>query len=180
MASVPDALSVLSAMITPAVLISACGSLILATSTRLMRAVDRVRDVSLRFGDLAEHPPEGENVDDERRMLFGQLDLLTTRARLLQRALARLYWALGAFVGTSASIGLVAASGRQYTWVPIGFGLAGAGLLLWASVLLVHESRIALVGLEAEMDFVWQQGKSRASPEMLNLHRPFGVFRRKR
>ena len=180
MASVPDALSVLSAMITPAVLISACGSLILATSTRLMRAVDRVRDVSLRFGELGEHPPEGQNVEDERRMLFGQLDLTTTRARLLQRALARLYWALGAFVGTSAAIGLVAASGREYTWVPIGFGLAGAGLLLYASVLLVHESRIALAALEAEMDFVWQQGKSRASPEMLNLHRPAGVFRRRR
>jgi hypothetical protein len=162
MASVPDALSVLSAMITPAVLISACGSLILVTSTRLMRAVDRVRDVSLRFADL------------------GQLDLTTTRARLLQRALARLYWALGAFVGASAAIGLVAASGRQYTWVPIGFGLAGAGLLLYASVLLVHESRIALAALEAEMDFVWQQGKSRASPEMLNLRRPAGVFRRHR
>jgi hypothetical protein len=181
MASVPDALSVLSAMITPAVLISACGSLILATSTRLMRAVDRVRDVSLRFGELAEHPPEGENVEDERTMLFAQLDLTTRRARLLQRALARLYWALGAFVGTSAAIGLVAASGREYTWVPIGFGLAGAGLLLWASVMLVHESRIALMALEAEMDFTWKLGKSRASPEMLNLARPgTGVFRRRR
>jgi hypothetical protein len=180
MASVPDALSVLSAMITPAVLISACGSLIITTSSRLMRAVDRVREMSLRFAELGDHPPEGQDVEDERRMLFGQLDLNTRRARLLQRALARLYWALGAFVGTSVAIGLVAASGRQYTWVPIGFGLTGAGLLLYASVLLVHESRIALAALEAEMDFVWQQGKSRASPEMLNLHRPAGVFRRRR
>jgi hypothetical protein len=180
MSTVPDALSVLSAMITPAVLISACGSLIITTSSRLMRAVDRVREMSLRFAELGDHPPEGQDVDAERRMLFGQLDLNTTRARLLQRALARLYWALGAFVGTSAAIGVVAASGRQYTWLPIGFGLAGAGLLLYASVLLVHESRIALAALEAEMDFVWQQGKSRASPEMLNLHRPAGVFRRRR
>ena len=180
MSTVPDALSVLSAMITPAVLISACGSLIMTTSSRLMRSVDRVRELSLRFADLGEHPPEGASVEDERKMLFGQLDLTTRRSRLLQRALARLYWALGAFVGTSVAIGLVAASGRQYTWVPIGFGLAGAGLLLYASVMLVHESRIALTALEAEMDFVWQQGKSRASPEMLNLHRPAGrMFRRR-
>jgi hypothetical protein len=176
----PDALSVLSAMITPAVLISACGSLIMATSARLNRAVDRVRDVSARFAELAEPPSAGEAEEAERRMLFAQLDLTTRRSRLLQRALARLYWALGAFVGTSAAIGVVAASGRQYTWLPIGFGLGGAGLLLYASVLLVHESRIALAALEAEMDFVWQQGKSRASPEMLNLHRPAGVFRRRR
>jgi len=179
-ANVPDALSVLSAMITPAVLISACGSLIITTSSRLMRAVDRVREMSLRFAELGDHPPEGEDVEEERKMLFGQLDLNTHRARLLQRALARLYWSLGAFVGTSAAIGLVAATGRQYTWVPIGFGLAGAGLLLYASVLLVHESRIALAALEAEMDYVWQQGKSRASPEMLNLRRPTGVFGRGR
>ena len=178
MSTVPDALSVLSAMITPAVLISACGSLIITTSSRLMRAVDRVREMSVRFAELGDHPPQGEDVEEERRMLFGQLDLNTTRARLLQRALARLYWALGAFVGTSAAIGLVAATGRQYTWVPIGFGLTGAGLLLYASVLLVHESRIALAALEAEMDFVWQQGKRHASPEMLNLRRPHGVFRR--
>ena len=181
MATTPDALAVLSAMITPAVLISACGSLIITTSSRLMRAVDRVREVSLRFAELGEHPPEGQDVEEERRMLFGQLDLNTTRARMLQRALARLYWSLGAFVGTSAAIGLVAATGRQYTWVPIGFGLAGAGLLLYASVLLVHESRIALAALEAEMDYVWQQGKSRASPEMLNLRKPSGgVWRRRR
>ena len=38
-----DALAVLTAMITPAVLISACGALIFSTSTRMGRVVDRVR-----------------------------------------------------------------------------------------------------------------------------------------
>ncbi|HET7711316.1 MAG TPA: DUF2721 domain-containing protein, partial [Thermoanaerobaculia bacterium] len=38
-------LSVLSAMITPAVLILASGSLILTTSNRLTRVVDRVREM---------------------------------------------------------------------------------------------------------------------------------------
>ena len=36
------AIAVLTAMITPAVLISACGSMILSTSSRLGRVVDRV------------------------------------------------------------------------------------------------------------------------------------------
>ena len=39
-------LSLLSAMITPAVLISACGTLIMSTSLRLARIVDRVRELS--------------------------------------------------------------------------------------------------------------------------------------
>jgi hypothetical protein len=181
MTNLPDAMAVLSAMITPAVLISACGSLIMATSGRLNRAVDRTREVSRRFAELADEPLASPGHELERRMLFQQLDLTTTRSRLLQRALARLYWALGAFVGTSAAIGVVAATGRQYAWLPITFGLMGAGLLLYAAVLLVHESRIALTALEAEMDFVWQLGQSHASPEMLNLHRPPAkLFRRRR
>jgi hypothetical protein len=180
-----DALAILSAMITPAVLISACGSLIMATSGRLNRAVDRARETSRRFAELAAPPAAGEPADESRekesRMLFSQLDFSTTRSRLLQRAMARLYWALGMFVATSVAIGMVAVSSREYAWVPIAFGLVGAGCLLYASLLLVHESRLALTALEAEMDFVWQQGRAQASPELLDLHRrPSGLFLRRR
>jgi D-serine deaminase-like pyridoxal phosphate-dependent protein len=47
------AIAVLTAMITPAVLISACGSMILSTSTRLGRVVDRVRSLSDRLESMA-------------------------------------------------------------------------------------------------------------------------------
>jgi len=88
MTNFPDAISVLSAMITPAVLISACGSLILATSDRLSKAVARTREISTQLAPLAqgEHSPE---LEEERRMLFVQLDYVTTRSRILQRALSR-------------------------------------------------------------------------------------------
>ena len=46
------AIAVLTAMITPAVLISACGSMILSTSSRLGRVVDRVRVLSDRLEDM--------------------------------------------------------------------------------------------------------------------------------
>ena len=39
-------------MITPALLISATGSLVLSTSTRLGRVVDRVRDLERRLSEL--------------------------------------------------------------------------------------------------------------------------------
>jgi hypothetical protein len=48
-----DALAVLTAMITPAVLISACGALIFSTATRMGRVIDRVRFLSARFEELA-------------------------------------------------------------------------------------------------------------------------------
>jgi len=66
-------------------------------------------------------------------MLFVQLDFVTTRSRLLQRALSRLYAALAFFVGTSVSIGLVAITSSAFTLVPIILGLTGAGLLLYAA-----------------------------------------------
>lgn len=154
----PDALAVLSAMITPAVLISACGSLILATSDRLSKAVTRTREVS---DQLKPRPGDEESAEreEERRMLFTQLDFVTTRSRLLQRALSRLYAALAFFVGTSVAIGVVAATSSDYTIIPIGLGLYGAALLLYAAILLIRESRFALAAVNTEMDFIWKRGK---------------------
>lgn len=159
MSLVSNPQSVLAAMITPAVLISACGSLILATSERLNRAVVRSRELSTELAEVARKSDSEEEIEEERRMLFMQLDFVTTRARLLQRALSRLYGALGVFIGTSVAIGIVAATGALFALVPIALGLLGGALLLYASALLVKESRFALAGLNAEMDFVWKRGK---------------------
>ena len=75
-----SALAVLSAMITPAVLISACGTLVLSTSTRLGRLVDRVRDLSDRFEQLVKDSnPELQL--EKRAMILSQLELSTGRAR---------------------------------------------------------------------------------------------------
>jgi hypothetical protein len=163
----PDATSVLSAMITPAVLISACGSLILATSDRLSKAVARTREISSSLMPRATEQ-RGETREEERRMLFVQLDFVTTRSRLLQRALSRLYAALGCFVGTSVAIGLVASTGSQYTFIPVAIGLYGAALLLYAAFLLIKESRFALAAVNEEMDFMWRLGKAHGPEDLVN------------
>lgn len=159
MTNFPDAISVLSAMITPAVLISACGSLILATSDRLNRAVERTREIATLLAPLA-HGEHTSEMEEERRMLFVQLDYVTTRSRLLQRALSRLYGALAFFVGTSVSIGIVAVTSASFTPIPIALGLIGAGLLLYVAFLLIKESRFALAAVNEEMDFFWKRGKT--------------------
>ena len=163
----PDAISVLSAMITPAVLISACGSLILATSDRLSKAVMRTREISSALIPRA-NDQRAEGREEERRMLFTQLDFVTTRSRLLQRALSRLYGALAFFVGTSVSIGLVAITSSAFTVVPIALGLVGAGLLLYAAFLLIKESRFALAAVNEEMDFMWKRGKEFGPPDLVS------------
>ena len=71
------ALAVLTAMITPAVLISACGALIFSTSTRMGRVVDRVRSLSERFEKLAQSTEKDELFEERWALIFSQLDRQT-------------------------------------------------------------------------------------------------------
>ena len=174
MEALSSALAVLTAMITPAVLISACGALLLSTSTRLGRTVDRVRLLIDRFEELAKTQDEGFELFEERRaVIFNQLDKLTTRTRLLQKSMRVFYLSLGVFVATSVAIGLVAAVGRpSHAWLPVVLGLAGASGLFYGSVLLIKESRIAQEALNAEMDFIWKLGRALAPADLRQTRSP--------
>ncbi|MER3429274.1 MAG: DUF2721 domain-containing protein [Pyrinomonas sp.] len=172
METLSSALAVLTAMITPAVLISACGTLILSTSTRLGRVVDRVRGLSEKFEELAQSQERIEMLEERRSMIFDQLDKLTSRARLLQRSMTVFYIALGIFVATSFSIGIVAVLGSAaYNWVPVVLALSGASCLFYGSVLLIFEARLALSALHAEMDFLWKLGQRYAPAELVERNK---------
>lgn len=166
-------------MITPAVLMSACGTLILSTSTRLGRVVDRVRVLSDRFEELAQSSPEIELYEERRALIFDQLDKLTTRARLLQRCMITFYVALGIFVSTSVSIGIVSVLGGRYYWLPVVLGLGGACFLFYGSILLIYEARLTLATIRSEMDFLWKLGKHFAPAELTQQysphHMPFSI-----
>jgi hypothetical protein len=175
MEALSSAVAVLTAMITPAVLISACGALILSTSTRLGRVVDRVRMLIDRFEEMMKtRDEEGVELFEERRsVIFNQLDNLTTRTRLLQKSMRVFYLALGVFVATSVAIGLVAAAGSPgHAWVAVVLGLSGACGLFYGSVLLIRESRLAQAALNAEMDFIWKLGRALAPPDLRQTRSP--------
>src|SRR5438067_12517071 len=175
-----SSLAVLTAMITPAVLISASGTMILSTSTRLGRVVDRVRSLSDRFQQLADSGSTAEFFEEQRAMLYDQLDKLTSRSRLLQRALTTFYLAVGVFVATSVAIGVVAFSGRRGGWIPVAMGLVGAFFLFYGSMLLVFEARLALSTTHAEMDFIWRTTKRLVPQELVKQHKTHYVHFRKK
>jgi Protein of unknown function (DUF2721) len=180
MDTLSSSLAVLTAMITPAVLISASGTMILSTSTRLGRVVDRVRSLSDRLEEISrDHPAKTEFLEERRAMLFDQLDKLTSRSRLLQRGLTSFYVAVAIFVATSVAIGLVAVTGTKYSWIPIVMGLLGACLLFYGSMLLIFEARLALSTTHAEMDFLWGITKRYMPEELLQQHKPHFVHFRK-
>ena len=103
MFELPPANEVLGAMITPALLISASGTLVLSTSNRLARVVDRVRTLGRMAEELT--PPNGtpaEDVDDKRQLITEQLEKLNARIRYLVPAIATLYTAIGMLVARRA------------------------------------------------------------------------------
>lgn len=181
-------LTVLTAMITPAVLISASGTMILSTSTRLGRVVDRVRALSDRLRQLSTSESERiEFSEEERAMLYDQMDKLTSRSRLLQRALTTFYLAVGVFVATSVAIGGVAffyarglSTGSRGAWVPVIMGLVGAIFLFYGSVLLIFEARLALSATHSEMDFIWRTTKRVMPAELVEQHKTHYVHFRKK
>lgn len=167
-------------MITPAVLISASGTMILSTSTRLGRVVDRVRSLSDRLQDVSSGDPQHELFEERRAMLFDQLDKLTSRSRLLQRALTTFYLAVGIFVATSVAIGVVSFFNGRAPWVPVAMGLIGACFLFYGSMLLVFEARLALSTTHAEMDFIWRTSKRLVPRELVEQHKTHYVHFRKK
>jgi hypothetical protein len=173
-----EAIAVLTAMITPAVLISACGSMILSTSSRLGRVVDRVRMLSDRFESMPNQ--KGDSSKERQTLIFQQLDKLTSRARILQRCMVTFYLSLGMFVATSVAIGIVPFSGNpRYNMIPVGLGILGACFLFYGSVLLILEARLALSTIHTEMDFIWRQSKLSTPAEIVEQYKPHFVhFRR--
>lgn len=167
-------------MITPAVLISASGTMILSSSTRLGRVVDRTRSLSDRLQEISDDEATTKFFEERRAMLYDQLDKLTSRSRLLQRALTSFYLAVGVFVATSVAIGIVAFSGARFGWIPVVMGLAGACFLFYGSMLLVFEARLALSTTHAEMDFIWRTTKRSVPQELVEGHKTHYVHFRKK
>lgn len=165
-------LGILTSMITPAVLISACAGLILSTSVRLGRVVDRVRALSETFEEMTrKQASEVVLYEDRLTLTFTQLDWLTSRARHLQRAMTTFYLSLGLFVATSVAIGVAAAAEGRFVMLPIVFGMVGVALLFVGTILLGFEATLALRSIHAEMDFLWKLGKHHA-PEPLRRRIP--------
>jgi hypothetical protein len=156
---IPDAVlgvGVLSAMITPAVLILACGTLITSTSSRLARIVDRVRVLSDAFERLTGS--EIEFAEERRAEVERQLARHTHRSQLIQRSLTSFYLALGFFVATSLSLALVMVM-PVLAGLPSALGLVGTLVLFYGCVLLIRETRVALASVRDEMEFVLALGQ---------------------
>lgn len=144
---------ILTSMITPAVLISACGTLIFSTSARLGRIFDRV---NVMKGEVEAIITGNISYPEERmKHLCGQIDLQRRRAVLIQKAMVSLYTATLLFVASSLAIAVnVAYGSSSQAWVPTLIALCGGLFLFAASAALLYESRFNLRFVHRSIDFI--------------------------
>ena len=161
----------LTAMVTPTLLISATGSLVLSTSTRLGRVVDRARELEVRLSELITVKDKNTIPLYDLRLetVVHLLDKVTSRSRILQRAMGAFYYGLCLFILTSVTIA-VAGLFNVYRWLPIPVGIIGIMYLFYGSVLMLRETRMATATINAEMDFTWTLAKTVAPREIISRY----------
>jgi hypothetical protein len=140
-------LAIISASLTPAILILAAGSLVNSTLTRIARVVDRARTLIERIGVLRAAGDE-----DGVRVLTGWLRTYARRSSFAERALSSYYSAIGLFVAASLAITADTILHDAVPWLSLVLVVAGALLLFIGTAALVIETNLATGMLRAEIE----------------------------
>ena len=139
------ALIIISAMITPALLILGSGSLVATALQRLGRAVDRARFL-LQLSD-AEVQKCGWTEETVGRWLESH----AKRSVVAERAVTCFFAAVGTFVADCLSIALDYYFAHSLTWLPVSLTILGMALMLLGAYFMLAESRLAAAQIREEM-----------------------------
>ena len=149
---VPDT-QVLSAMLSPALFMTATGSLLLSANNRLARVVDRLRDLT-ESGDGIVRGASSLNRPEERlHHIRGMIRLQQKRANIILTTVTLLYGAFASFVGTSLGIAVGVLTDRIPQTIPIGLAVLGVTLLLVATLGMLREARLGVRALKRDVAF---------------------------
>ena len=155
----------LSLIIAPAVLTNASSILILSTSNRLARAIDRARMLAAQLELPSGIPGRFTG------LRLKELDSSEQRALMLLNALRLFYASLGAFAGAALTslLGAALSEGEYRTLsttierVAVGAGLIGVAGLLLGCVLLLRETRLAVLVVSEEATLLREHFASRGT-----------------
>jgi hypothetical protein len=150
---VPTSYSALSAMITPAIFLTANASLIISTSNRVSRVVDRIRLLNDQADKLDRGVTDLDFAAQRLEHVHDQMRRLERRSDRLRHSLAALYAAFTTFVGTSLTLAIDALLQNWLVALPTILAVIGVGLLLVASLNLALEALGALRSNRLETRF---------------------------
>ena len=142
---------------------TATGSLIISTSNRMSRIVDRFRQLNEQGDSLSRGKSDLDFPAERLEHIATQLAHLVRRSDRIGQALTLLYLALALFVGTSLTMAIHVLVGSDVLAMPTALAIAGVTLLLLASVQLTRERHAALRGNRGEIDFYTELRRRRAS-----------------
>ena len=134
----------LTAMLAPALLMTATASLLASANARLARVVDRLRSIVADWEEGAHGRPETAL----RELLIRRH---RRRAHLVLRACQLMYAAMGSFVGTSLFLAIDAFLGFRLGMVPTGLAVVGVTFLLLACAAMGSEVSLAVQGFDREL-----------------------------
>jgi hypothetical protein len=137
-------------MVSPAVMVSACGLLLLGLGNRYARVVDRIRAFAAEVRQLQGVDTSASPVDAERlRVLNVQISDLFRRGRLVRNAILFCHTAICLFVVCSFVIPLTRAG--VPTLLPVALFCAGMGCVLAMAIYAWRETMLSfrLLRLEA-------------------------------
>ena len=149
----PTSYAALSAMITPAIFLTANGSLIISTSNRMSRVIDRIRVLNDRGDEISRGESRLDYLSLRREHVIDQLRWLEWRGDRIRYALAMLYLAFSSFVCTSLALAIDVLFQNRLVSIPTALSVIGVILMLGASVNLVREALAALTSNRLEIRF---------------------------
>jgi hypothetical protein len=132
---------ILTALLAPAILMAATGSLLLSANNRLARVVDRLRTLMANWKDGPRDQPAREE----------QIQRHQKRSSYLLRACLYLYCALGSFIGTSLALAVDTLSGNRLSILPTIIAIIGMCFLLGAVFYLGREVSAAVKSFDHEI-----------------------------
>jgi hypothetical protein len=145
----------LSASVTPIVLVSACGLVTLALYNRLGAILARLRAFHQQKVELLKnfHEQEGDELLMLLEMLDSQIEGVTVKAKVMQKGLFYLLTAIAAFLVCS----LFAGAAELHEWiglVALGMHFVGICLFLVGLGWAMRELTLSLTPLEEESAYL--------------------------
>ena len=145
------ALIIISAMITPALLILGSASLVATALQRLARAVDRSRTLLSLSEEQARQ--QGWTQDMSKRWLARY----TARSVMAERAVTAFFLAVGILVLGCLSIAADRAFADTLTWLPVSLTIIGMGMILAGAYFMIQESRLATLQIREEIQHLHER-----------------------
>jgi len=147
-AQTSDIVSVLQTAVSPVVLVSGVGLLLLTMTNRLGRIVDRARSLALRLRDADE---------DEREPIHAQLQILGQRARMVRRSIALASFCVLFAALLVISLFITSLAGADIPWLVATFFILSLLSLIASLVEFIRDVNRSLEATALEVGTDWDK-----------------------